>query len=73
MEFLDERNKAVIEAAWWAGRLHHTDPKKYPKTPRVLWDNDSDKMSSNQLFSLALALASNGAEVRKKLKEQGKL
>lgn len=47
--------------------LGNIDPAKYPKAPNYLWDKDAGVQTFEQLKFLALAMASNGAEIRKSM------
>lgn len=60
----------MLERVWWQARLYHADPKKLPKRPELLWNPDADKQTPHQMLQIAMAWASNGEEIRKKLQKK---
>ncbi len=60
---MEERDKGMMSLAWWAGMMHHTDPKKYPKKPNLLWE-DEPEITLEQWKVIAFAIADNAHEHR---------
>lgn len=36
--------------------MHHTDPKKYPKKPELLWDRNAGDQTVDEMIAIAKML-----------------